>query len=300
MTNNKKNSLMKIRSLFVLFSVLLFACHPENKETQLSEDELNMEAALVEKTAQELDGDHSFYILPSPLQIASIFKKSGLAYLPGLINPSSNSKKYTVSFSKSIGIGLYSADVAYCVINNQTQESMNSMKALKQLADEMGISSVFESDALMTRFERNIAKEDSLVEILSDIQMELDVFLEENEQKHIAITIFSGAWIESMYLASKTVQSKKNGVLSKRLGEQYIILSNIVKALKKHKEEIAGFPALLKDLESIKQIFDQFSFITNKGADEEMSENTGVSDEEIKTLTTKLEEIRTKLINGTI
>src|SRR3990172_7420214 len=81
-------------------------------------------------------GDEDNVNLPSPLQIAYIFKKSGLKYVPGTAHDAGKSGNYSSQFSQSIALGLYSSDLAYCVLNKQSNDARNYMKAVKDLSDK--------------------------------------------------------------------------------------------------------------------------------------------------------------------
>jgi hypothetical protein len=277
----------KLTCTFFLSSFIFISCN--NSTTSDSE--------IIEEQEQitESEDPSVTYILPSPLQIASIFKRSGLEYVSGLGSPPSNSTNYTGSFQKSLGLGIYSADLAYCIVNNQSQDAMNYLQTLRSLSDDLGFSVIFDAEGILSRFEKNIGNEDSLAYIIADLQLELDAYLEENEKEHLGVIIFTGAWVESLYLGSRTVQ-KGNKRLADRLGEQFVILTNLTKALKVHKGQNEKIPALLVELESLKYIIEQ---IGSENEDEEFS-LTDINDEGLEKISKSVEAIRAKFVNGNI
>ncbi len=287
--------LIMIRKIYIFipvlsaisFSLVLSSC-----QTEVPKENVQLETETVQG---DLGDQNVTYILPSPLQIASIFKRSGLEYISGLTNPVSNSKNYAGIFSKSLAMGVYSADLAYGIINNQTQDALNNLKTIKDISSDLGLSSIFETETLLTRFESNMGNEDSLAYIISDLQMDMDAYLEENEKEHLAVLIFTGAWIESMYIGSKAVSKANNQKLSNRLGEQFIILDNLIKALKVKQNANESIPKLITALEDIKTNFDSFTKET-----EETSEAIIMKEEELKLLSSKVQDLRSKIIAGNL
>lgn len=276
---------MKYFSFFLSAGILISSCSGE----KTSEEK---ETVQQEEMIEEQEASTSF-ILPSPLQIANIFKKSGLNYLPGITNPVENTSKYTTNFSKALALGTYSSDIAYNIVNKKPQEALNYLKVIKQLASDLGMSNVFESESLLLRFEKNIGNEDSLAYIIADLQIGFDSFLEDNEKEYLSVIIFTGAWIESMYVGSKSSEGMKNEKLYSKLGEQFNILNNLIKALEIHKESSPSIPALATELGEIKKVFIEFGFSIEDDAKE-----IALTEENVAKLSTSIEAVRTKFVSG--
>ncbi len=292
-----KNISLPLASIAVA-CLLLGSCG--NKEENTENTQPNDSIPAVDDSAQAETEDPT-YALPSPLQIASIFKKSGLKYIDGITNPESNLKKYSSNMSKAINLGVYSGDLSYCVLNKQSQKSINYMKSAKQLADQLGMSSVFETNHLGERFEKNVGNEDSLASIIAELQMQTDMFLEDNHQQHISSVVFSGAWIESMYIGASIYQKEKTKGLTDKIVEQMNILGNIIKVVELYKDKDSGMAGLITDLKSVADIYNAFPSVKSaweKNKDSEEPVLPTISDEEAATLSKKIEEVRTKFING--
>lgn len=238
------------------------------------------------------------FVLPSPLQIASIFKKSGLTYSGNISNPVGNITKYSSRLSKSLNFGVYAADLSYCVLNNQSQAALEYMKAIRQLSDELGISSIINSESLFKSFEKNIGVEDSMIAILSNIQEQLDVHLQENKQEYLSAVYFVGGWIEAMYIGSKLVKEKQK--LSYRLVEQMTILEMLVKGLSMNPNKTPQLDKLIADLQSVKTIYDNLQSVKKmqEKTTEAVLEDFAITDEELSTIIVKIQEIRTSIVNG--
>lgn len=290
---NKKSFVRNSAMLFAT-GLLLASCGNETPK----DDNVTAADTTATKTATVEVEDVS-YSLPSPLQIASIFKKSGLKYKDGITSELKDPSKYTTNLSKAVNLGVYSADLSYTVLNKQNQEAMNYMKLCRQMADNLGMGSVFEQGNLSKRFEKNIGNEDSLAYIIAELQMVTDMYLDENDQQQVTSIVFAGAWVESMYVGSKVYEKGKDKSLNNKLAEQMTILGSIVNALKAQEKKDPAITGLIGDLQSIKDIYDKLPSVTSRpdAADDTDKEMT-LTDDEVASLTKKIEEVRTKFING--
>jgi hypothetical protein len=290
----KTKSLALTSALLVTASMFFVACGNDTPK----EDTITAPAQ--DSTVQaEVETPEVTYSLPSPLQIASIFKKSGLKYKAGITSDLKDPAKYTTNISKAINLGVYSADLSYAVLNKQNQEAMNYMKLSRQLADNLGMGTVFEQGNLSTRFEKNLSNEDSLAYIIAELQMVTDMYLDENDQQQITSIVFSGAWIESMYIGSKVYEKGKDKSLNNKLAEQMTILGSIINALKAEEKKDPAITGLIADLQSVKDIYDKLPSVTaNPAASEDTEKELSLTDDEVSQLTARISEIRTKFING--
>lgn len=243
------------------------------------------------------DGDE--VVLPSSMRIASIFKRSGLKFIESSLNTLDNAKNYTTSFTKALNLGVYSADMAYCLLNKQYALSKNYLKGSKDIGGELGLNSAFEANNLAKRFESNmnLGKDDSLLRIISDLQMETDLVLEKSNQQHIAAIIFTGAWIETLYSASQVYKSGDQNIIPAII-EQVSLVDNILAVLEKQKANDASIPSLIENLTSIKADFNAISALKGKDLDELDYTKTTFNKDEINKLCDKIISIRETIVKG--
>jgi hypothetical protein len=277
--------------------ILLSSCGSNPKADQ----EATAKDSIAQPKAEPQKEEKTSFTLPSPLQIASIFKKAGLLYYPNISNSPENASKYNSGkISEALNLGIYSADLSYSALNKQNQDSKNYMKASRQLASQLGLAKVFETDNLAARFENNLSVDDSLASIIAEMQMQTDMILEEHEQEYISATVFAGAWVESMYIGGKVFEKGKAKNVSFRLVEQMAIAENIIKALNVYEKKDPAITGIIADLNSVRDIFKNFAGIKKLGADQEDVDFTKIpiSDEEIGSLIRKIDEIRAKIVKG--
>jgi len=274
--------LMKNKIFFTLLSssFLWFACE-SNNEKVTSEEEV------VEEVEVATEEESMSYLLPSPLQIAEIFKNSGLTYIGDLTNSTDLAASYNTKYSQKLNFGVYSADMAYCIINNQTQSAINYLSTLRGLSEKMWMTDVFNTMGLSKRLENNVGEQDSLTTIMADLQIRLDNYLDENGMGYTGPVIFAGAWIETMYLGAKVNQANSNEKLIYRLTEQSVVLENLLKALEQINED-NDFDELIADLKVINENFDVL----------EESEEAKLSNEQVEKLSVQIIDLRNKIIKN--
>ncbi|MCC7331134.1 MAG: hypothetical protein IT232_00880 [Flavobacteriales bacterium] len=230
----------KLISIAIVSSAIIYSCggNEEPKEVE-------------ETTTEEVkvDENETTYVLPSPLQIVNLFKSAGLEYVGSLTNPIDNANKYNDKSTQKVNFGIFSADMAYAITNNQTQEAINYLNALRKMSEKIWMTDIINCIGLAGRLEKNVGNEDSLTSIMADLQMDMDQYLEENGSSNTGSVIFAGAWIESMYLALNA-NKNSNEKLNNRLAEQSIIVSNIINAVKQANED-GSLNNLVSDLEKI-------------------------------------------------
>jgi len=241
------------------------------------------------------------YTLPSTLQIASIFKKSGLSYYSGLTNKTENLNTYKAAspFVKALNLGVYSADLSYCMLNKQNEECKNYLKVCKELASELGLAKAFESVA--RRMEKNMNNPDSLALILVAIQMETDNILASSDEEYKSVISFTGAWIESMHLGMRVHAKEGHVNMTAKLVEQMGIAENIIKALKANAERDKGIEGLIKQMNSLNDIYNNFKSVKAiKATDPDVIDpaKLEIGVQELLGFSSRLEEIRAEIIKG--
>jgi len=266
----------KLLSSLVVISALLYSCGGNHESEEATEEVVVEEVATEEVT----------YMLPSPLQIVSLFKNAGLEYVGRLTNSKDNVNNYNAKTNQKINFGVYAADMAYAITNNQTQEAINYLNALRQMSEKIWMTDVFNSTGVAERLEKNVGNQDSLTTIMADMQMEMDEYLDENGSSYTGSVIFAGAWIESLYLALNANKNTSEKVAN-RLSEQAVIIGNLIGAVKQANENND-----LNDLiTSLEKIDASFKAINSESA-------TTLTPEQLASLKTTVTEIRNNLIKG--
>lgn len=285
---------------FFALSLGLVSCGGNSEDQKSQESVDGLDSISAPDTLAITEDNEVTYNLPSALQIAYVFKKSGASFIPTLLNNKGNYSKYNTSnYKRATNFGIYSADLAYCLFNKKYQESKEYLKSCKEMGSFLGLNQAFESDNMAQRFDKNIAIEDSVVKIVSNVQLKTDVMFEQNKQKHITVIAFAGAWTESMYIATEVYAKDKNKKVLASLMEQLLLSETIIKALKVHQASEQELPALISSIEKINAQFNAIASV--KAAiekDEEMDFNLmSVTDSELKNIMESIKTLRTSMVD---
>ncbi|NOQ73749.1 MAG: hypothetical protein GQ574_17205 [Crocinitomix sp.] len=238
------------------------------------------------------------YHLPSPLQVASIFKKSGLSYNSDATSKPDLVENYTTELNQMLNFGVYSADMAYCVLNEQSNEGRKYLQVITDLAEKIGMEAVFENKDLMERFDTNIEDKDSIEVLMIDIHERTEMYMDENDMQHQQAVHFAGAWTEGMYLGVYDFENnpEKDGV-GTQIAEQMSILGNIIKGLADPKNDGMDIEWLIADMGSIENTFNEFESVNNYYEDPD-AEELVLTTVEYNTLSELIKTLRTKITNG--
>lgn len=284
---------MKIRYAALLPLAFLMAC---SNEPSTSDGTDTLVKDSVEATVEAPESNSS---LPSPLRVAAMFKRSGLKYLPGITNGNDKASNYSTTFVRAQNMGVYSADMAYCVLNKQTNEGQQLLKTIRDIGTKMNLGKVFEQSSLYDRFNKNIDNEDSLGTIIAEIQFQTDQQLEENQQNELYGVIFAGAWIESMYIGGQVYRKDGNDKIVQALLEQMAVSKNIIEELKVYEAKDPNIKTLIADMQVIQDAIDAMPSMKKlkENPDLEFKDVTPTK-EEIEVVISKIETLRTKIVNG--
>ncbi|MFH1321569.1 MAG: hypothetical protein ABII90_13075 [Bacteroidota bacterium] len=108
-------------------------------ESQDTEDDLYETIDMTESMGLD-SGKARVFILPTPLQVASALKVYNIPYKPVLIDASREVEYYS-NFSKSLNLGINTIDLGYATIYEDRQTSLNYLKNIEQLMNDLDIKS---------------------------------------------------------------------------------------------------------------------------------------------------------------
>jgi len=193
--------------------------------------------------------------LSSPVEMASLIKDNGVPFsLKYLSNPD-NIDNYTTKFDQALGLGILGADLGYLNIYDRTTYVLRYISAISKLSESLSVSQFFEFETLK-RLATNNENLDSLIYISTSSFNKMDRYLREKNRSDQSILIITGVWIEAMYLATQVVAEKPNEKIAERIGEQKLVLSELLNTLNKYKSKKA-FSQLIDELNEVNAIYDK-------------------------------------------
>jgi len=302
--------------LLIIIMVLGWNCGSDNTsldneettDTTISSKELKKK-----KIAQELE-ENIIKSLPSPLEMTTIVKGSGIYFSKEMLNNTDNLEDYSTSFQKALNLGIYGADLGCINIYGKTHLALGYLSALKTLANDLKVGQFFDF-ATLKRLSNNRDNIDSILYISTSGFEKMNNYLNSRDRGNISILILVGGWLESLHLATNITSVdliehffEEHPELVERIGEQKIILDDILLLLTVHKKS-PGFSGLIEDFEELREIYKGVN-ITYTYVEPEMKEVDGVlmvedkstsivdiSPELLHKITSKVESIRKGIIS---
>jgi hypothetical protein len=251
-------SILSLASVFALAT----GCGSDKSSTEKSDAEV-LEVDVIDVDVEEEEMSNVFYALPSPFELASLLRASGVEYDAEVLNNPESVANYTTTHGKAINLGIYGADLSLSSIYDQTQETMLYLKAIKIIADDLGLTAAFDGGT-MERLERAKDNKDSLQRIVADSYLMANSYLKENAKSSTASLVLAGGWIEGVHIATSLVDlDKPNEDLKELVADQRYSIENLIGLLSTHTDEV-GITEMIADFESLKMLFDEIKEVESK------------------------------------
>ncbi len=251
-----------------------------------------------------LNVNGEIFSIPSPIQTSFLLKNSGSAYNKSILNPSNKSAGYSTNFSKGVNLGIYGADLGYVTIYDQTQDALGYMKAAQTLADELGVSGAFDP-VTMTRFQKNLGNQDSMLSLVGIAYRSSDTYLKNNDRNDVSGLVLAGGWIESLYFATNVYKTKPSEDVKRRIAEQKSSLQSLIKLLTQFysQPEYTEFVDNLNDLQTVYEGV-EFKYTYQKPSIDPVNKMTTINSttdvkitpEQIESISQKIKSIRSQIV----
>ncbi len=263
--SKKSSHLLPVQlTAILLVAVLMAGCSSDRKKTgsdEITLDETEVDAGLLEdiNNARQI-----FYSLPSPLETAMLIKSAGATYNAELLNPTENTSNYTTNKSMALNLGIYTTDLSFSSLFDQTQTSIQYMNAAKLMADGLGILDAIDNNTI-ERLEENVNNRDVIMDIISETFMNSSSFLTENERPALASIVLVGGWVEGLYIACNLVgdESIEDNKLVERIVDQKLSLDIVLKLLDDNKDNV-DVADIIANIADLRGTFDKIVITTSE------------------------------------
>ena len=258
---NRKFSIGSVSIVFVLIAILFTGCKGGKKAPQ---EDITVAIRDKEAILQDIkQAEKIFQALPSPLESAMLIKSAGARFEEKLLNPVSNVNNYVTNKAMALNLGIYTCDLSFASLYEQTQLLIDYMNAAKKMADGLGILKAIEQSDI-DKLEENINNSEVIMDIVSQTFMNSNSYLEDNGQPATAAIVLVGGWIEGLYISTQLVDMDDfNGnKLVGRIIDQKLSIDILLKLLDSSK----GNPAvdgLITQVGRLKTVFDKIRLDTS-------------------------------------
>jgi hypothetical protein len=197
-----------------------------------------------------------FYNIPSPIEMANLIQKTNVQYKPELLSKHGREKEFLTQDIQALNLGVYGADLSYCRVFDQIQESIKYLSSIRYLTQALQIPQD-ESNKAVERLEKNLSNKDSLINVVIDMFTNADTYLKENQREGTAVLILVGSWVEGMYIATNLIpDNAKRPELLERIAHQKHSSQNLKKLLEPYATENQFRQTVFEHLQSIAQSFE--------------------------------------------
>lgn len=203
--------------------------------------------------------------IPSPLEITVLMKDKNIVYNKTSLNSADNSSKYVTSFQQALNLGIYSTDLGYSNIYGKTQDALEYLKVVKNLADNLTIGDYFDYETLKSLAEST--EENNLAQLIQTTTTNFEKInnhLREQKRESISILLLTGGWIEATYLTTLIHKKQPSDELREKIGEQKLVLERLLLVLDIYKSK-PGFQDLLNDMYRLQKVYDEIEIQETSG-----------------------------------
>ena len=293
---------------FSLFALLYISCTntAEKKVVQEKIPNLFEDDSYIEISKETMEGLIDL-ASSSPIEMAALIKESDVPFDKKYISNTDRIDDLNTNFKQALNLGVLGADLGYLNMYNKMGVVMSYISAIRNVADELKVGQFFDFSTLKS-LATNSTNLDSLMYISVNSFNKMDAYLRENSRTNISALLVTGVWIEGLYLATQVVKEIPNEKISERIGEQKMMLNNLLLVLTNFKKD-KRFDALIQDLQPLKEAYKDVKITIEKGEPEMVEENgvlvikqnetsiVHISDEQLANIINLVEVERNKILN---
>ena len=249
--------------LACVFAVILFACG-SGKKTDEAAFEASLDSSKNAEAQAQVDEAFIEAILqqiPSPIEISVLLKESGRKYDHTMLNSPDNLAKYNNNYKMALNLGVYGTDLGYTNIYEQNQDGIKYLQPIEQLAEGLNIGQFFEIETI-GRLAANSKNLDSLLLLTTKNFNDINLYLSTQSRANLSVLLLTGGWLEAMHITCQlSSKDPKNKVLQETIGEQQIVLDQIIELLKVYKAD-ENMASLLTDMTNLKAAYEKIKITT--------------------------------------
>lgn len=294
--------------IFALILSLVYSCGgtTENVESDGFDDFSVPDSVLSDEEepllVSEQAMDDIISNISSPVEMSSLIKDSGVEFNYKYLNSTDNIDNYNTGFIQALNLGILGADLGYLNMYNKTGTVLSYITSIKSLANNLKVGQFFDF-SMLKRLATNSDNLDSLMYISVSSFDQMDVYLRENNRSDVSALIVTGVWLEGLFLATQVVKEHPNKDIIERIGEQKIILNDLLLILNNYKKDKKFFD-LLEKINKIKDLFKEVSITYEIGEPEAVeidgmltiiqneTSNVNITDKQVKAITDEVEKVR--------
>jgi len=264
--------------VFLLLLSLIFSVSCRNTSTKAGEfvfpESDSIPVSEAEKLSPEAIADISRNI-SSPVEIANLLQMLEVPFSQKYLAASIDANKQSTNFDKALKLGILGADLGYLNMYEKTASSLDLLASIRKLSEDIKVGQFFDFE-LIKRLSQNKSNLDSLLFISIDSYNQIDNYLRSNDRGQLSALMIIGVWIEGQYLATQVANQFPDKILTDRIGEQKIILNDLLLLISPYCNRDQEFSELCKDLLKIKDMYRDIRITYTQGEPESVEKDGGL------------------------
>jgi hypothetical protein len=296
--------------VFLLLVLMFFGFSCRNSKSKTSEfvfpQSDSVPVSEAEKLSPEAIADISKNI-SSPVEIANLLQKLQVPFSQNYIAESIDANVQSTSFDKALRLGILGADLGYLNMYEKTGSSLDVLSSIRKIAEDLKVGQFFDFESIK-RLSKNRSNLDSLLFISIDSYNKIDNYLRSNDRGQLSALIIIGVWLEGQYLATQVAIQYPDKMLTDRIGEQKIILNDLLLLISPYCKRDPEFISLCKDMQDVKDKYRDIRITYTQGDPVSVEKEGGLtikqtetsvvtmSKEQLKSVTEITKNIRDRLV----
>jgi hypothetical protein len=300
------------KNILVIIGMMVFLAACQNRrggDVQFTFEEADtFPVAEAEKLSAEAIDDIVRNI-SSPVEIAALLQSMNVPFTIDYLASTGDVDRLSTNFEKALKLGIYGADLGYLNIYERTGNSVEVLQAIKKLADGIRVGQFFDFETIR-RLSVSRSNLDSLLFLSVQSYNQIDEHLRDNQRGHLSALMITGVWLEGQYLATQVVQNYPDEILKNRIGEQKIIINDLMMLLAPYCDGNREFRLLCEKMESLRDKYRDIRITYTLGEPETLEvdgrltviqneeSNVEMTDEQLHEIIELTKTIRNELIAG--
>lgn len=194
---------------------------------------------------------------PTPFELTRMMNDARAPYIGSLSNSPANVTRYFTEKTKSINLGIYSADLAYASTYNRSSETEKFLYCTGKLAGDLGIAGIYDK-RLVRKVNMQKSSRDSLVALIDRVFGETNDFLRRNNRIQVEVLVAAGAFVEGLYIAVSLCQVARNNIqIAAAIYKQKENLDKLLRIFNEYGMD-SNLKPVTAELERLKPVFSDY------------------------------------------
>ncbi len=236
--------------------------------------------------------------IPSPLEISFLIKDLEIKYNRSLLMPIRTAANLKTDIQKPLYMGIYSTNLGYTNIYQQKEDALAYTQASYNMAEALQVGKFFDKQGIEKLVSNNSNGLDDLLTLTSRSLNNINTHLTEKDRPDLTVLILVGGWVESLYLTCAITKQYPNELLKNRIGEQKIILEQLLLLLSFYEDGNKEIKALIEQLNKLNKAYETVKITyTNNGMQQSPTSEIMISEADLKVILAEVNVLRQFIIN---